>query len=285
MDKPTALNVLGSSFERWRESYDEKRTKGAVGLNKRYKTKWSRSIGLRIENVKASGIDYDAPQEIIDVKGKNELYGLSLGFGRDMTDNRFDPSSGYTLNTSYEQVTGEHNFGILSGSVIGYKTIYEDIIERKTILAGKLLAASTLGDAPPFEKFYAGGTGIYGISGFDYRGVSTRGQQTGINLRDPNGVLIRVPLRKDPIGSDWIFLADAELTVPLIGENLDLVFFADSGTIDSGKYRAAIGGGIQISVPQLLGTTVPMRFEFAWPFMKDDSDETRTFSFTMGRLY
>ena len=286
MNKPTALNVSGSSFERWRESYDEQRTKGASGLTKRYKTKWTRSIGFRVENVKVSDLDYDAPQEIIDVKGYNELYGLSLGFGRDMTDNRFDPSNGYTFNTSYEQVTGRHDFGILSGNVIGYKTIYEDIIERKTVLAGKLLAATTLGDAPPFEKFYAGGTGIYGISGFDYRGVSTRGLQTGIP-RDPLNPIrpIRVPLRKDPIGSDWIFLADTELTVPLIGENLDLVFFADSGTIDSGRYRAAIGGGIQISVPQLLGTTVPMRFEFAWPFLKDDSDETRTFSFTMGRLF
>ncbi len=274
-NKPTALNVSGSSFERWRESYDEKRTKGFVGLNKRYKSKWSRSIGLRIENVGVSDLDLDAPQEIIDVKGDNDLIGVSFGFGRNMTDNRFDPSSGYTFNTGYEQVTGEYDFGVLSGSVIGYKTLYEDLLERKTILASKLLAATTLGDAPPFEKFYAGGTGTHGISGFDYRGVSTRGLQTGLLL----------PLRKDPIGSDWIFLADAEITVPLIGENLDVVFFADSGTIDTGGFRAALGTGIQISIPQLLGTTVPMRFELAWPFLKDDSDETRVFSFTMGRLF
>jgi outer membrane protein insertion porin family len=276
-NKPTALDVSGSSFERWRESYDEKRTKGFVGLNKRYKTKWSRSIGLRIENVKVSSLDFDAPQEIIDVEGKNGLIGISFGFGRDMTDNRFEPSSGYTLNTGYEQVTGEYDFGILSGTVIGYKTLYEDIIERKTVLAGKLLAATTLGDAPPFEKFYAGGTGTHGISGFDYRGVSTRGLQTGLAPGQPR-------LRKDPIGSDWIFLADAEITVPLIGDNLDLVFFADSGTIDTGRYRAAIGTGIQISIPQL-GTPVPMRFERAWPFLRDDNDETRVFSFTMGRLF
>jgi outer membrane protein insertion porin family len=277
-NKPTALDVSGSSFERWRESYDEKRTKGFVGLNKRYKSKWNRSIGFRIENVKVEDLDFDAPQEIIDVKGNNGLIGVNFGFGRDMTDNRFDPTSGYTFNASYEQVTGEHDFGILSGTVIGYKTLYEDLLERKTVLAGKLLGGTTLGDAPPFEKFYAGGTGIYGISGFDYRGVSTRGLQTHLA---PG----RVPLRKDPIGSDWIFLADVEVTVPLIGENLDAVFFLDSGTIDTGRYRAALGTGIQISIPQLLGTSVPMRFELAWPFMKDDSDETRVFSFTMGRLF
>ena len=277
-NKPTALDVSGSSFERWRESYDEKRTKGFVGLNKRYKSKWNRSIGFRIENVKVEDLDFDAPQEIIDVKGNNGLIGVNFGFGRDMTDNRFDPTSGYTFNASYEQVTGEHDFGILSGTVIGYKTLYEDLLERKTVLAGKLLGGTTLGDAPPFEKFYAGGTGIYGISGFDYRGVSTRGLQTHLA---PG----RVPLRKDPIGSDWIFLADVEVTVPLIGENLDAVFFLDSGTIDTGRYRAALGTGIQISIPQLLGTSVPMRFELAWPFIKDDSDETRVFSFTMGRLF
>ena len=109
------------------------------------------------------------------------------------------------------------------------------------------------------------------MRGFEYRGVSTRGLQT--NVLNPQ--------RKDPIGSDWIFLANTELTVPLIGENVSGLFFVDSGTIDTGPYRLSIGGGIQIMVPQLLGPA-PMRFTLGTPLKKDNEDETQTFSFFMG---
>jgi len=274
-DKPTSLDVVGSSFERWRESHDEKRKKLSVGFERRLKNRWRPSFGFRAENVQVDDLDFDAPQEIIGVKGYNLLLGAKLGIGRDMRNDRYTPSDGYRFDVGYEQVTGDYDFGIVKGTVVGYRTLYEDLLERRTVLALKLLAASTESDAPPFEKFYAGGTGTYGIRGFDYRGISTRGLQTNVLN----------PVRKDPIGSDWIFLANSEITVPLIGENIGALFFLDSGTIDTGRYRAAIGAGIEISIPQLLGSRVPMRFEFATPLARDKEDERQVFSFYMGRLY
>ena len=279
-DKPITLNVRGSDWEREIERrgdhrlYDEGRTKGYVGFEKRYENRWRRSIGFRVENVKVDNIYIYAPKEIKDVKGDNFLAGIRLGFGRDLTDDRFNPSKGYTFNVGYEQVTGDETFGILRGNVVGYRTLYEDLLERKTVLATKLLAATTIENAPSFEKFYGGGTGIYGIRGFDYRGVSTRGLPTNTTSTE----------RKDPIGSDWIFLANAEVTVPLISDNFAALFFVDSAAIDTGSYRAAVGTGIQIQIPYLLGP-VPMRFEIATPFMKDDADETRVFSFSVGGLF
>jgi len=273
MDKPISLNVVGSSWERERESYNEERLKGYVEFEKRYKNRWRHNIGFRAENVDVTSIDAGAPTEITDVKGENALMGIRLGVGRDLTDNRFTPSSGDVFSASYEQVTGDHTFGILRGSYGRYTTLYEDLAERKTVLATRLLAATVLGgDAPPFEKFYAGGTGLYGMRGFDYRGVSTRGRNTITGKTD------------DPIGSDWIFLANAEVTVPLVGESLAALFFVDSGTIDSGNYRAAAGVGVQIMIPQWFGP-VPMRFELAAPFMKEGDDELRVFSFSVGRLF
>jgi outer membrane protein insertion porin family len=274
-DKPTSLDVVGSSFERWRESYDEKRKKAYVGFEQRLENHWRPSFGFRVEDVQVSGLDFDAPQEIYDVQGHNLLLGTRLGIGRDMRDDIYTPSSGYRFDVDYEQVTGDYDFGMLKGNTVAYRTLYEDLLERRTVLALKLLAASTVSEAPPFEKFYAGGTGTYGIRGFEYRGVSTRGLQTHV----PN------PVRKDPIGSDWIFLANSEITVPLIGENVGALFFVDSGTIDTGRYRASIGAGIEIIIPQLFGSRIPMRFQFATPFMKDDEDKTQLFSFYMGRLF
>ncbi len=276
-DRPTSLTVAGSSREWWRESHDEKTEKGYVGFEKRYKSRWRSRVGFRVENVEIEDLDYDAPQEIIDVKGYNLLVGAKFGLGKDATDNTYLPSSGYEYNVSYEQVTGDYDFGILEGSSVWYRTLYEDIRDRKTILATKLLAATTLSNAPPFENFYSGGIGYYGIRGFEYRGISTRGEQTGL----PVGL---TPKRKDPIGSDWIFLANTEVTVPLIGENVSGLFFIDSGTIDTGPYRAAVGAGIQIMIPQVFGP-VPMRFSIATPLKKDDDDETQSFSFFMGRLF
>ncbi len=276
-DKPVGLDLVGSSWERWRESYGEGRTKGYVGLEKRYKNKWRRSVGVRAENVKVMDIDTDAPQEIYDVEGGNFLAGVELGVGKDRTNDRFNPSKGDSFHVSYEQVGGDHMFGILSALYRRYYTLYEDLAERRTILATKLLGATTVAEAPPFERFYAGGTGTYGIRGFEYRGVSTRGLQTHL---DPN----LTPQRKDPIGSDWILLANAEVSVPLIGDNFSLFFFADGGAIDTGGFRASTGGGIQIMIPQWFGP-VPMTFGLGVPLMKDELDEDQVFFFTVGRLF
>ncbi|GAI31625.1 unnamed protein product, partial [marine sediment metagenome] len=105
-NKPISLDVEGSSREWERESYDENTLRGYVGFEKRYKNRWRRSIGFRLEEVDVDGVDFDAPKEIKDVKGGNALAGVKLGIGRDVTDDRFNPSTGYRFNVSYEQVGG-----------------------------------------------------------------------------------------------------------------------------------------------------------------------------------
>jgi outer membrane protein insertion porin family len=281
-DRPIRFNLSGSSYERYRESYDEGRLRGFVGFEKRLEKNWRRSISFRAENVDVRSIDYDAPKAIRDVEGDNALVGAEFGVGRDMRDDFYDPTSGYVFNTSYEQLTGEQTFGILGGSYVKYATLFRDELERETVLAVKLRAGTTVGDAPPFEKFYGGGTTTYGIRGFEYRGISPRGLQVFSPHLDPNG--LPLPQRIDPIGSDWIFLANTEVTVPLVGENFHWLIFVDSGTVETGPYRLSVGTGIQIKIPYLFGP-VPMRFELALPIRKDDDDETQTFSFSMGRLF
>ncbi len=266
-NKPITLEVGGSSWTRGRESYDEDRLKGYVGFAKRYKNHWVRSLTFRAENVTIDNLDHDAPKEIRDVKGDNMLMGVRLGVGRDLTDDRSNPTKGHSFEIGYEQVGGDHTFGILSGVYRRYRVISEDLAERKTVLATKLLGASAIGDAPPFERFYTGGTGTYGMRGFAYRGVSTRS--------GPDD---------DPVGSEWLFLASAEVIKPLSSDTFSALFFVDSGMIDSGGYRASVGTGIQILIPQWFGP-VPMRLEIAAPLMKDGKDDTQVLSFSVGRLF
>jgi len=276
-DKPISLDVSGSIYKVDGDEYDEMcydkdRTRGYFSFDKRYKEGWRRSVSFRVENVKLDGLEPNSPREITDAEGDNLIAGVRFGIRRDLTDDVFHPSSGHRFNIGYEQVSGDDTFGILSGTYRHYGTIYEDLAERKTVLATRVLAATVVGDAPPFEKFYAGGLGTYGIRGFDYWGVSTRGRNPVTGEK------------KYPVGSDWIFLANAEVAVPLVSEEFSALFFVDSGTIDSGDYRASVGTGIQIQIPRWFGP-VPMRVGIATPFLKDDADDTEAFFFSIGRLF
>jgi len=272
-DKPIEMEIGASSYQRGRECYDEERIRGGINFTKRFDNGWYRGIGFRLENVDITDIDWDAPKEIKDVKGSNLLAGARIFTGYSTVDSRYNPTKGYIFDIDYEQVGGDHTFGLFSVTNRWYKTLYEDLAERKTVLETKLHGATTVGDAPPFEKFYGGGNGS--IRGFDYRGVSPRGLSTAPGSTE----------RDDPIGSEWIILANSQIAVPLgEGETVAALFFLDNGLIEEGGLRSAIGTGIQIMIPQWFGP-VPMRFEFAVPILKDGDDDTRIFSFSVGRLF
>jgi outer membrane protein insertion porin family len=264
-DKPISMDVDASRYIRSLESYDETRTKGFVGFEERYKGGWRTGVDFRVEQVEVTNVDSNAPREISDWAGSNMLYGVRPNVGFDTTDNRFYPSKGIIFNAGYEQVTGCSTFGTLDGKFRWYKTVDEDFFERKTVLATKIQAAVTGADAPPFEKFYLGGSGS--MRGFEFQGISKR---AGVN--------------DDAVGSDWMFMANTELAIPLNSDIFSLLVFVDSGTIQTGPYRVGAGSGLQIMVPQLLGP-VPMRFEFTYPLRKGEQDETRVFSFSITRLF
>jgi len=272
-DRPISMDVTGLSFERERESFDEERIKGYLGFEKRHKNKWRTSIGFRVEEVDVASVTTTAPLAIKNVAGGNFLGGIKLGFGKVDLDNKYNPAKGYVFSADYEQVFGDHNFGILSGTYRYYRTLHEDLAELKTVLATRLHAATvTSSSAPPFEKFYGGG--MTSVRGFDYRGISTRGLQTNV----------ATPARVDPIGSDWIMLANAEIIHPMTSENFALLFFVDTGAIDSGTIRASVGTGVQIMIPHWFGPT-PMRFELATPISKENEDEEQVFSFSVARFF
>ncbi|MEN6386601.1 MAG: BamA/TamA family outer membrane protein [Phycisphaerales bacterium] len=264
-DKPISWTVGASNWARERENYDEERLKGYTHFTHRLKNGWYRTLGFRAENVNINSIEDDAPKEVKDVKGDNLLGGVKMGFGRDTTDSRYLPTKGKNYEISYEQVAGDRTFGIVEGTLRIYKTLHEDIARRKTVLENKFYAGSVVGNAPVFEKFYGGGIGS--IRGFDYRGVSPRS--------GPDD---------DPIGSKWVATTSHEVIVPLYTETLAGLFFVDTGIVETGGVRASVGIGIQIMIPQWFGP-VPMRFELAAPFLKDEDDDTQIFSFSAGALF
>jgi outer membrane protein insertion porin family len=275
-DKPIDFSLSGMSYERWLESYDQHRLRLSTGFEHRKWGNWRKILNVRAEDVRVQDLDNDAPQEIRDVKGDNYIAGLKVGTGKSELDNIYLPTEGYTFRLAYEQVAGDHTFGVCTASGVKYFPLYEDVLERRTVLAVQVKGGQILGDAPPFEMFYAGGMDRYAVRGFDYRGVSTRGLQAGPGITNPR--------YKDPIGSEWIFTAGTEVTIPLVGNNLSALGFFDSACIDTGGFRLSTGVGVQILIPQFF-QQIPMRFEYGIPLRKDDLDDVREFNFSMGGMF
>ena len=79
-----------------------------------------------------------------------------------------------------------------------------------------------------------------------------------------------------------MFFAGAQYEVPLISENLTGVVFLDTGTVtdDLGfdEYRASIGVGIRIYIPQF--GPIPIAFDLAVPLLKEEGDDTQVLSFS-----
>ncbi len=281
-DQPIYLDYNLYLFRRWYESHKLKRRGTSLTLGHRFDNDWSIEGTAKVELVEIGDFDYrydytdpnnpfkevTTPDQITSVEGDNWLTSFKFGIGRNTTDRYFRPTEGYKFNTSVEQFGafgGDHSFTELSSGITFYNTLYEDIVERRTVWATRVSGSKIYGNAPAFEKFYAGGIGT--LRGFDYRGISPRGG------RD-----------EDPVGSSYIFMAGTEITHPIFEETLFGKIFCDSGFVSEGPYRVSVGFGIEIVIPQVF-QQVPMHFDFGFPLVEDDKDETQLFSFNFGLTF
>jgi outer membrane protein insertion porin family len=147
-----------------------------------------------------------------------------------------------------------------------YWTVTRDVLDRRSVFAVRGRLGYLLSDAPIFERFYAGGYGS--LRGFDFRGVGPRQLDTAV-------------------GGDFLALASAEYSFPILEKNLTGVVFLDMGTVEDsftiGTWRSTVGVGIRFSVP-FFGP-VPFAFDFGFPITKDSDDEEQVFSFSVGTSF
>lgn len=260
---------------RFREDYDEDRLGGLWSLGLRFEDGWEIEGAVRLEEVNIRNVDDTTAREIKLAEGSHVLTSVQGTIVRDKTDSIFLPSKGDIFEISYEQTGvfgGDYDFSRLEARYARYFTIHTDSLNRKNILALRTRFGTVFGEAPFFERYYAGGLGS--LRGFDFRGVSARDFGT---VAPPNPPWTPTSERV-AIGSDWVFLAGAEYTFPLFGENLRGAAFLDTGTVEDGPYRVSAGLGLRLMVPFF--APIPLSADFAWPLSKDADDDTRVFSFT-----
>src|SRR5690606_20089716 len=89
-------------------------------------------------------------------------------------------------------------------------------------------------------------------------------------------------LGDDQVGGTWSFFWGAELQQPLT-RNLALALFMDTGTVEDtvslDHYRLSVGTGLRLFIPQL--SPAPLALDFGFPIIKETSDDTRVFTFSV----
>ncbi|MCK4659625.1 MAG: outer membrane protein assembly factor [Phycisphaerae bacterium] len=275
LDRPLNFGLSTYLFSRGREGYDEQRVGVNVSLGKRFHRGilegWFGELSLRIENVDIDPEDIFTSREIRKDRGNNLLTSIKATLVRDRTDNRFIPTKGDRFRFSWEQagvLGGDHIFAKVTAGYTWHKTVAVDVQDRKSVVSLRADVGAILGEAPAFERFYAGGIGS--LRGFKFRGVSPR-----------RGI------RDDAIGGDLLILLGAEYSFPLYGETLRGVVFSDMGTVgdDYGvdAWRMTVGAGVRMTV-QFLGP-IPLEFNLAVPVASQGEDEEQAFSFFMGAVF
>lgn len=255
--------------DRIRDDWRETRMGGRVTIGRRLDFQNGIAFTVRGEDVRIYDID-DKPlraPEVLELNGHSFLSTYTLSFTRGTTDRGILPGRGYTFRVSTEVAAppGEFDFVKVSSSYDQYFTLYEDLLDRRTIFSFHADAGYIFGTAPFFERFYAGGIGS--IRGFRFRGVSPRSG-----------------LEDDAVGGDFALTVSGEVSYPLVGEFLRGVVFVDSGTVERDfeikSYRVSTGAGVRLYLP-FFGQA-PFALDFATPLVKDRLDETQIISFSFG---
>lgn len=281
LDSDLFLNTSAFLYTRFRESWDEERIGGTVGLGKRFGDVWRAEVTTRYELVQLSSFDNDAPIEALDDRGNNTVTALGINITRSTVDDRFFPTRGTVTTLGVDRIGllgGDYDFTKVSAKFNAYLAVSEDFFGRKSVLSlrhelGYILEND---EAPVFEEYYAGGHRNF--RGYRYRGVGPRG-----TIRSDTGHPKAGQKGKDPVGGDFLFLLGLEYNFPIYEEFLRGVLFVDTGTVqdDFGldQYRVAIGGGVNLKLP-IFGQA-PFALHAAIPVLEQDGDQERVISFSL----
>jgi len=272
-DQPYSLGLSAYLSQHNRPDWMETRIGGRVSLGHRFSDIWSARVALRGEDVEVGSIrdrEFRAP-EVLDLEGHSALTSVGLEVRRNTTDSPILPSKGTITSVAWEHygaLGGDFDFDKFTGSFDWFGTLYEDLLERKTIVSVRSDVGYITGsDAPFFEKFYGGGIGS--VRGFRYRGISPR---SGIE--------------DDPVGGEFSLTGTVELSFPLVSDALRGVVFADAGTVERdvefGTIRTSVGFGVRLTLP-FLGQ-IPIALDLGFPITKSDKDQTQLFSFSLGLM-
>jgi outer membrane protein insertion porin family len=267
------------------DDYREGRLGARLSLGRKLSDRLSARVTYRMEEVDISEVDTLAP-DVLAAEGASDLRSLAFNVTYDHTDSIWTPSKGYRLSGTGE-VAGDFlgsDWNYVKGIVDAswYHTLFETRSGRKHIvsLKGTVGAVQAFDDdsqVPFFDRFFAGGRGS--VRGFAYRGLGP--EQDGTK-----------------VGGEFSAVASAEYLFPIYQTIVDRqpvemirgVVFCDAGEVASdlndiggAKVRVSVGVGLRLTIPGFGG--IPIAFDLGFPVVKESTDDTQVFSFSIGTIF
>ncbi len=267
LDSRFGLTVSGYYYQRAFAEYTEDRVGVRTGLDYRFldSNLWRTTASARLEDVNIRDMSGFAGPKLLGDLGHATVLGLRGGVNRDSRDSYLLPTTGSVLDLGVEQVLGTESYPIGTAEFTHYSTLYERKDRSgKMVLANRTQVTAMGGNAPVYERVFAGG--FRSLRGFTFRGVSP----TENNLH---------------IGGTFGFLNTHEFQIPLLAnDKLWAVAFCDHGTVDDkyslNNYRVSVGAGLRVVVPAM--GPLPIALDFAVPLRRDPMDNKQLFSFYVG---
>lgn len=260
-------------FRRSYSQYDELRYGTSFAVGRDFGSRWNGRVPVRFQWTELSSLDSGAAVDYFDVAHRSLLTSAGVSLNRTTLDNNARPSKGSVTRLSIEQVGalgGEYDFTNLRAEHKVFVPMLEDVLGRRTVLQvasrTSYIPQSTKA-VPVYERSFQGGQDF---RGFDLRGIGPRG------IRNDTGTL-----GSDPVGGNFSFFLGAEIQQPLYEDVFSLAYFVDSGTLNTNfsldHYRVSAGLGFRVVLPI---SPVPFAFDFGFPLIKENQDETRLFTFS-----
>lgn len=268
-DSRFGLTTSAYYYNRAYAEYNEDRFGGRATIDYRFADSpiWRANFSTRAESVTVKDIPPWATPAITDDRGQSTVIGLRAGLNRDTRDSYLLPTTGSVFDVGFEQVFGDYQFPIGTGELSMFfssKYLQRRDGSGKHVVAMRSQLAVTGGNAPVFERFFAGG--FRSLRGFSFRGVGP--YENSLN-----------------VGGTFAFLNSVEYQLPVLAnDRLYLVGFVDHGTVERNvaihDYRVAVGLGLRVVVPAL--GPMPIALDFAIPVTKSPWDNKQVFSFYVG---
>jgi outer membrane protein insertion porin family len=259
--------------------YLEDRLGGQFGLNRRFLDEHVKlGLGMRVENIDIRDIDADAPPDVFEVAGLNQIRSAIPSLQVDWRDSVIRPTEGGSASLTVE-LAGGFLGGDFSYSKWRLEADYHiPLFTTQRKFRHVLSFGATVGwiglkdpteNAPIFERFFLGGGGVFGLRGFAYKeaGPKYGDDPVGGRGRGRGHIAYGFPLYEDIIrGATFLDMGDLE---PSFREL----------TVD--RMRYSTGVGIRFTIPQL-GVQVPLNLYYCIPLRKMPGDERNSIYFDMG---
>lgn len=241
------------------------------------------SIGYRITQDEIENVQADAPWYIKGEVGPDDstvanppdstiTSSVTLGLGRDTTDDIMFPTKGTKVNIFVQNAGGyfggDNDFTKTGGSAAAFYSLPLGMVIAVKGRIGYIASHDTDKpfpyDVPVFERYVLGGLGS--IRGLQYLGIRNSGDS-------------------DVLGGTSMLVANLELIFPLIkSAGMKGVVFYDTGNTWDGGYhlddlRKTVGVGIRWYSP--IG---PLRLEYGHVLDRKDGESSGRFEFSIGMM-